>query len=222
MPSLDAAGAVSRTTWNLRRHALCGIEGPILFSVMFVIEGFLVRGYDLVSQAISDLGAFSLYGSHAILQTLNFFFFGILVLTLAVGLGLALPRSGAVTNSLALFGVLTFAAGLFADKPSPYPAYVHDFVSIVAFVVVILAQFSLWNRLRRSIGEEKTVWGRYGLYSLISGILSLALLLVFVTGFPGSSFTGLTERVFLAVPLLWIEVVSIALYRSQSKPVPLR
>jgi hypothetical protein len=200
--------------WSRRPYAVAAMEAPVLFAVMVMIEGYLVHGYSQVSQPVSDLGAFSLYGSYAFLQTLNFVFFGLLLVVFSVGLGIALPRYDRVTNSLALFGVLTFAAGLFGDHPSPYPAYVHDVVSIAAFVLIILVQLFLWDCLRHSTGEEKASWGRYGTYSLVSGILSLVFLLVFVLGVLGSSYTGVSERVFLAFPLVWIGVVGFALYKS--------
>ncbi len=207
-----------RARWNVKVHALCGIEAPILFTLMVLIEGFLVRGYSQVSQPISDLGAYSLYGSYAVLQNLNFWAFGVLVLTLAVGLGLALPRSEAVSSSLAIFGVLAFSAGVFPDQPYPYPGYVHSISSIVAFMLVIASQFFLWRRLRRATGEERAVWGRHGTYSLVSGILSFCLLLVFILGLPQSSpFYGAGQRVFVAVPWLWIGVTAFVLYKSESR-----
>ncbi len=192
------------------------MEAPILFAVMVLVEGFLAPGYSQSSQPMSDLGAYSLYGSLAVLQNMNFWMFGVLVLTFAVGLGLALPRSGAVTNTLALFAVLAFMAGLFQDQPNPYPGGVHAFVSILAFVLVALSQFFLWRRIRRATGEEKAVWGRYGTYSLVSGILTIILLFVFGSS-QGTPYYGVAQRVFIAVPWLWIEAIAVALYRSRQR-----
>ncbi len=208
----------AKARWNLKFHALCGIEAPILFTLMVIIEGFLVSGYSQTSQPISDLGTYSLYGSYAVLQNINFWAFGILVFTFAVALGLALPRSGAAAGSLALFGVLAFAAGVFPDQPYPYPGYVHAISSIVAFILAIVSQFFLWRRLRHPTEEERTVWGRLGTYSLVSGVLSTVLLVVFILGLPQPSpFYGAGQRAFVAVPWLWIEVTALLLYRSESK-----
>ena len=203
--------------WSLKPHALCGIEAPILFAAMVIIEGLLVPGYSHASQPISDLGAYSLYGSHAVLQNVNFFAFGVLVLTFAVGLNLALPRSGKPTASLLVFALLGALAGFFPDQPNPYPGDVHSFVSIVAFVMIILAQFFLWRRLRDPTEAERTCWGRYGTYSLVSCILSLLFLGVFIIALPQTSpYYGAGQRVFVAVPWHWIGVMGIALYRSES------
>ena len=204
----------ARAGWNLKPHAVAGMEAPLLFAIMVLVEGFLVPGYSQVAQPMSDLGAYSLYGAYAVLQNLNFWAFGVLVLTFSVGLGVALPRSGATTNSLVMFSILVVVAGLFPDQPNPYPGAVHAAVSIAAFCFVILSQFLLWRRLRGSTGEEKTVWGRYAAYSLASGILSIILLVAFGSS-QGSPFYGAVQRVFVAVPWLWIGVLAVALYRSR-------
>ncbi len=192
------------------------MEAPVLFALIVVAEGFLVPGYSQVSQPMSDLGAYSLYGSYALLQNINFWAFGVLVLTFATGLGLALPRSGGATSTLVLFALLVVAAGLFPDQPNPYPGGLHAAISISAFILVILSQFFMWRRLRRSTGEEKATWGRFGIYSLVSGILSIILLFVFGSA-QGSPLYGVAQRVFVAVPWLWIEVMAIALYRSSQR-----
>ena len=203
--------------WSLKPHALCGIEAPILFTVRVIIEGLLAPGYSHLSQPISDLGAYSLYESYAVLQNVNFFAFGVLVLTFAVGLNLALPRSGKVTASMLVFALLVALAGFFPDQPNPYPGGVHSIASSVAFGLVILAQFLLWRRLRNPTEAEMTSWGRYGTYSLVSGILSFLFLVVFIVALPQTSpYYGAGQRVFLAVPWLWIGVMGFALYRSES------
>ncbi len=208
----------SRGRWNVRFHALCGVEAPVLFALMVLVEGYLVHAYSQVSQPISDLGAYSLYGSYALLQNLNFWAFGVLVLTFAVGLGLALPRSRGATYTLALFGALAFAAGVFPDQPYPYPGYVHSIASITAFILVILSQFFLWRRLRHPTEVESNAWGRHGTYSLVSGILSLVLLVVFILGLPQTSpYYGAGQRAFVAVPWLWIGVTALVLYKSESR-----
>ena len=204
----------ARSSWNLKPHAVAGMEAPILFALMVLAEGLLVPGYSQVAQPMSDLGAYSLYGSYAVLQNFNFWAFGALVLTFSVGLGVALPRSEATTDSLALFSVLVVVAGFFPDQPNPYPGAVHAAVSIAAFCFVILSQFLLWRRLRGSTGGERAVWGRCGTYSLVSGILSVFLLIAFGSS-QGSPLYGAVQRVFVAVPWLWIEVMAVVLYRSR-------
>lgn len=197
---------------NLRLYAACGVIAPIFFGLMVIIEGFLVPGYSWVSQPISDLGAFSLYGSYAILQTLNFWVFGALVFVFALGLRSTLMGSRALVTTLALFGLMAFLAGVFSDQPYPFPGDAHVLVSAVAFTLIILCQFIAWKRLRRtSSGSVGEGWGLYAKYSLVSGILSV----VFFSpiGAFGADYQGIWQRLFIVVPWLWIEVMALRVLR---------
>ncbi len=132
----------------------------------------------------------------------------------ALGLRRSLPDSRAVTTSLVLFGVMGILAGIFPDQPYPWPGRVHDLVSIVGFISIILCQFLLWIRLRNtSARERESDWGRYRTYSLVSGVLSIILLVGLPESISGVVVTGLKQRAFLAVPWLWIEVMALRLFR---------
>jgi hypothetical membrane protein len=209
----QASSLASRARAHLRAYAICGLVAPIFFALMVVLESSLVTGYNQIAQPISDLGASALYGSYSILQDVNFLVFGILVIALAIGLGQALRASRAISWSLGFFGSMIFLAGLFQDEPAPWPAGAHGLVSVFAFISIILTQFFTWRRLRRSTGEEGE-WGKYSRFSLITMGLTIILFASYgVLGQPGSSIGGLVQRVFLAVPWLWIEVISLKLLR---------
>ncbi len=214
----ETATIAAHSGRNLRLYALCGVIAPIFFAVMVIIESLLQPGYSQVSQYISDLGAYTLYGPLAILQNLNFWVFGILVVAFALGgLRHTLPASRAVTTSLVFFGVMGFLAGVFPDQPSPWPGAVHGLVSIVAFFSVILCQFFVWRQLRRTSTREERGWGRYRAFSLTSGLLSLVLVVLAVI-LPhdisfGLGYFGVLQRLFLAVPLSWIEVMALRVFQ---------
>jgi len=40
---------------RLRLYALCGVIAPVFFTVMVIVEGFLVTGYSHMTQQVSDL-----------------------------------------------------------------------------------------------------------------------------------------------------------------------
>jgi hypothetical membrane protein len=205
---------------NLRLYALCGVIAPIFFAGMVLVEGFLVSGYSQISQNISDLGAYALYGSYAILQNLNFWIFGILVVAFALGLRRSFPHSRAVIVSLVIFGLGTFSGGLFQDQPFPFPGAAHGTAAIVAFVAVILCQFLAWRRLRHTDAEEERGWGRYRTYSLVSGLLSIALLSLYFSppeSIAGVVITGLKQRAFAIVPWSWVEIMALRLYRLSNQ-----
>lgn len=221
--SIAAAGTSPPVISNqpespLRPYALCGVIAPIFFALMVIMEGLLVPGYSQVSQPISDLGAYALYGSKALFQNLNFWVFGLLVVSFAIGLKHELPASRAITASMGVFGAMIFLAGVFPDEPSPWPAGAHGLVSIAAFVSIILSQFFAWRRLRRPVGDEGAHWVHYGRISLVTMVLSIIMFVLYgAFGQPGSLIGGLVQRMFLVVPWLWIEIMSLRLLRLSKR-----
>jgi hypothetical membrane protein len=181
---------------------------------MVIVEGFLVTGYSHMTQQVSDLGAYTLYGSYALLQNLNFCVFGALVVAFAIGLRQELPTSGAITVTLGLFGAMFFLLGFFPDEPTPWPAAAHYVISWIGGFSILLSQFSTWRRLRRPITDEGVGWTKYSKFSLASLVLALISFVLFaVFGQPGSPVTGLLQRVMMAFILLWIEVIALRFLR---------
>jgi hypothetical membrane protein len=198
---------------RLRLYAICGVIAPIFFVLMVVIEGFLVTGYSHMTQQVSDLGAYTLYGSYAVLQNLNFCVFGILVVAFALGLRQQLSGSRVMTTSLALGGALFFLVGFFPDQPSPWPALAHYLLAQLSGLSVFVGEFFAWRRLRHSAADEG-VWAGYGTFSLASLVLIIVSFFIFaIFGQPGSPVTGLLQRVFGFFVLLWIEVMALKLFR---------
>jgi len=204
--------AQSETDTNPRLYAYCGMIAPVFFGAMVYVEGYLAQGYSQVSQPVSDLGAYSLYGSTATLQNINFWVFGVLVIVFAFGVGKDLPNMGKVPVTLGLFGAMVFLAGVFPDQPTPYPGGVHALVSIIAFISVIICQFLAWQQFGRKAVAGGN-WSKYSTYSLVSGILSVGFLILF-TASQSSPYLGIAQRLFLTIPWVWIEVVSLKLARA--------
>ncbi|MFZ0442928.1 MAG: hypothetical protein WAL81_09860, partial [Methanobacterium sp.] len=72
------------------------------------------------------------------------------------------------------------------------------------------AQLLVWEGLK---GSDFAIWGKYRTYSLVSGLLSimfLILLQVAISDFP--AYQGLAQRLFLAVPWIWVGVTGLVLY----------
>ena len=197
---------------HLRLYAICGVIAPIFFVLMVILEGFLVTGYSHMTQQVSDLGAYALYGSYALLQNLNFCVFGILVVSFAIGLRQELPTSRTITVTLGLFGAMFFLLGFFPDEPTPWPAAAHYVISWIGGFSILLSQFFTWRRLRRPIADEGVGWTKYSRFSLVSLVLAIISFVLFaVFGQPGSPATGLLQRVMVVFLLLWIEVMALRL-----------
>ena len=194
-----------------RFFALCGIVAPILFTILVIVESLLRPGYSQIFNDVSDLGI----GPYSIIQNINFIIFGLLSIGFAMGIGANLShRAGKATKWLVVvFGVCIILAGvtLFsvgADVTYAKDVVAHGLVSAIAFLVIIVAQFTAWQALRNS---ENSIWGSYRSFSLIMGLMSIfTLLLLSYTQF--SPYHGATERLFIAMWMIWIEVTGIKLY----------
>ena len=193
---------------KLEFYALCGIIAPILFWFMVIIESLLRPGYSQFYNYVSDLGV----GPLAILQNINFIIFGFLTIGLGLGLRIGLPTQKGRTLKLGVWFVLIFALGvLFAGIfPENYLSQVpHNIVSATAFVAIIVAQLLIWQGLKR---EDNSIWGNYPKYSLVSGLLSIILVIWLKVAMTYGIYPGLSQRAFLLVPWIWIGITGIKLY----------
>jgi len=84
---------------------------------------------------------------------------------------------------------------------------VHDVLGVVAFVVLAVAPLVLARAFRAD-----SRWSGLRRYSLWTGALTLALLLVFGAE-PFAGWNGLVQRVLMLVPLIWIVVVGTRLVK---------
>lgn len=225
LPKAEMSAIAARSERNLRLYALCGVIAPIFFAFMLILEQSVVPGYNWISQYGSDLGNYAFYGSFAILQNLNFWIFGILVIAFTLGgLRRGLPGSRAVTITLGLSGAMFFMAGVFTDQPPPPGQHLtpHILAGDIGFPSITLCQIFVWKRLRHTTAEEESAWRRHRTYSLVSGLLTLLLgINFFYASGSNSAFVGLEQRAFIAVPLSWIEVMALKLFRlSKISKVP--
>jgi hypothetical membrane protein len=203
-----------QTPNRLRIFALCGIIAPILFTILVTVASFLRTDYSQIQNFVSDLGV----GHYAIIQNINFIIFGLLSIGLALGLrdGLPIPHGRALkvgVYMVIIYGLGIFFAGVFPeDYLSQAP---HNLVSATAFISIIVAQLLIWQGLKN---EDSAVWGRYRTYSLISGLVSIILLILLraaILYYP--EYQGAAQRAFLAVPWIWIGITGLKLYYLTKK-----
>jgi len=187
-------------------YALCGISAPIIFALLVVVASLARQDYSQTSNFVSDLGV----GPYSFIQNINFFIFGILSIGLALGLRGALPPAKSLKAGVILviiFGLGIILAGIF---PESYLSQVpHNLVSATAFITIIAAQFLVWYGLRK---EDEKIWGTYAKYCLISGLLSFLFLIVLrvsINYYP--DYQGAAQRLFLAVPWIWIGLSGLKL-----------
>lgn len=201
---------MAKQTQNLKKYlAICGIVGPILFTLLVIEESLLRPGYSQTFNFISDLGV----GPNAVIQNINFVVFGLLTIGLAIGLWMGSPvkKGLALKAGIGLVIIFALGVGLAGVFPEDYgTGLMHGLVSASAFVAIIAALLLIWQGLKSA---DITTWGRYRTYTLISGLLALVLVISLkVAMVSAMDYQGLIQRAFLAVPWLWVEVTGLKLY----------
>ncbi len=201
--------------------AEASIFAPIVFTVGFVVQGFLRTdlrsGYNPIAQQISDLTA----GPYGWVQQVNFVVFGLLLIAFAVGLHRGVRKAWPWMVGPALVawnGVELMIAGFFPLREDSAghiydPIGVHSvngtifFLSIGVVLVVMARQFARDER-----------WRGLATYTLVTGIALLVMVLL--NGFlaemaqaPLHPWLGLIQRAILAVWLPCLVILALRLRR---------
>jgi hypothetical membrane protein len=195
-----------------RLLALGAIAGPVLFTLAWLVLGFVSPGYtvggthiapySLVSQPISGLGM----DDTAPYMNTAFVLSGLLLLAGVIGVFHSTAGTGRSaarwvnTALLALSPIGLVVVGLF-DLNSPLP----HFTGAALIYLLPIISFPLAGRYLRRIPQ----WRRFGNGLLIAGALTLALAVVFSLTFnedttaAGEGIAGLTQRVLFTEVLAW-------------------
>jgi hypothetical membrane protein len=209
---------------DFRRLAgAAAVAGPIVFTAFWILAWAMQDDYSPRREDISALAA--LDAQHPWVMVIGFLALGLGTLTLGITLvgslaGNLSARFGSLLVAIAGLGIVT--AGLAQNDCSSELAackarvaagvvsthhQAHDLVSAVVFLAFVAAQLVLARAFRRD-----RRWSGLRTYSIVSGTLTFALLVLFGTGaLPG--WNGLVQRVFVAVPLIWIAALGLRLRR---------
>jgi hypothetical membrane protein len=204
----------------------CAVAGPIVFAVASLVAESVQNAYGPRREDISALAA--LDAQHAWIMIA-----GIIVLGLSiVGLGLGLV--GAIRDGksalvgeilLVLTGLAFVTAGVARNDCSSelqackrrvnagevsWHHKVHDAVGFAALLLLVIAPFVFARAFRAD-----SRWINLRRYSLITGVLALALALM-VGGETLNGWNGLLERALVAVTFVWIAVLGWRLARIAS------
>jgi hypothetical membrane protein len=190
--------------------AVAGIVGPVWFTTLVVVQGWLLPDYSHVRLPISALAAWPT----GWIQSLNFYVAGALIALFAWALdaGVHASRRGvAGTAFLAMGGLGVMLAGLFPWKmvdgvPTETPPHVVG--AVMAFASTGLGLIVVSRRMRAD-GR----WRDLSAYTLSSGV---AVLILFVAvgffaiedGTPLHPWAGLVQRILCAVWFTWLIVAA--------------
>jgi len=182
--------------------AAAGIVGPILFTVVFIVQGLLRPGYSPVADPISALAT----GPNGWVQDLNFIVLGVLMIAYAVGLHLGARPARAGILGPALLAAAGAGAVLSGIVPLQAVAdgltYEPVGHTVAVFVAFLGAGGGLILMSRRMAGDPS--WRSLANYTLATGIAIVVLFLAVgalasTPDAPLYRWFGLAQRVLLAV-----------------------
>ena len=200
----------------------CAVIGPLIFTAAWLVAEPLQEQYSPRREDISGLAA--LDAQHAWIMILGFIALGVGTTALGLGLMDALRGwSGRVGSAFVMAaGVGLGIAGLARNDCSSELSncavaaeagdvsvhhQIHDLVSLLVFVALIVGQLLCARAFR-----QDPQWRDLRTYSLVSGVLTLALLVLFIAD-AIDGWNGIVQRIFLAVPWIWIVVLGLRLLR---------
>jgi hypothetical protein len=211
---------------------LCGVIGPLLFIVVFLIEGATRPGYSAWRTHVSYL-ALSNQGWQ---QIANFIICGSLIIAFAVGLRRIWPTGRASVWGpllIGLFGLGLLIAGAFVTDPGGgYPpgaplngtpqtwhGWVHGISGLLLFNVVLPAACFVLAR-RFAADPHNRRWATYswmtGALILVISIPSTIILPIAENaGFP--VLDGLIQRVEIIIGWVWLALTALRLFLQERK-----
>ena len=219
----ESSRQVRAQSLALRLLLACGAVGPLLFVVVFLVEGAIRPDYSPLRHFVSSLSL----GDGGWVQVASFLICGTLVACFAVGLRLALVAGKGATWGpilLGVFGVSLLGAGLFSTDPLlEYPpgaaavttvhGALHMLFSLIAFAALAAACLVL---SRRFAGDP--TWRGWAAYSVVTGILVLALFVatdvVSLSPDPTAP-AGLVQRITIAVGWGWVALLALKLTKDE-------
>ena len=213
----------------MKKLLYVGVVGPLLFIVVFIVEGLTRPGYSAWRNFVSQLAT----GPGGWVQVVNFLVYGALMVGFAIGLRRALVKGRASIAAPVLFvayGLALVTAGIFVSDPAlGYPVgapqvhtthgLIHGLAGLVTFTLLTIASFVMaWRFAAES--------GRWAVYSALTGLLIIACFIASNTfsvmdasGSLANAPTGFVQRISIIGGWTWIAMVALHFIRL-SRPQP--
>ncbi|UCC18538.1 MAG: DUF998 domain-containing protein [Promethearchaeota archaeon] len=197
-----------------KTSAIFGILGPVINIIVFTILGLVYPGYNPISQFISELAS-NEAPTNIYMNIFGFVIFGLYLIFFGVGLYLGVEKHFLTKISMILFvisGICILSLPMFPCDSGcgnlTFTGIGHNILiklpSITMPAAIILSLYPLW----RDYNWKKYWWFFFvliGIYIIIYSPISILIDISLVN--------GLIQRLGLSVPITWILIMSIRLYR---------
>lgn len=213
----------------MKKLLYAGVIGPLLFIVVFIVEGLTRPGYSAWRHFVSQLAT----GDGGWVQVVNFLVCGTLMVVFAIGLRFALRGSRGSIGApilLGLFGTALLVAGIFVTDPAlGYPVgaaqvhtahgMIHGLAGLAAFSLLPASAFVMAWHFASKPGSRRWV-----MYSAGIGILLVACFIASTTvsvlderGVWPNAPTGFLQRIAIIGGWTWISMLALHVVRSSSR-----
>jgi len=213
----------------MKKLLYAGVVGPLLFIVVFLVEGLTRPGYSAWRHYVSQLAT----GDGGWVQVVNFLVCGSLMVAFAIGLRFALRGGrGSVGAPIlfGLFGTALLVAGIFVTDPAlGYPVgaaqvhtlhgMIHGLSGLAAFSLLAACAFVMAWHFASTPGSR-----RWAVYSAGIGILIVACFIASTTvsvlderGIWTNAPTGFLQRIAIIGGWTWIAMLATHVLRSSSR-----
>lgn len=203
-----------QANWLQKISAIFGILGPVINAIVFAVLGSLYPGYNPISQFISELATSE--APHSIIMNIfGFNLFGLYLIFFGIGLYLGVKKHILTTISMILFvlsGICIFALSMFPCDVGcsnlTFTGIGHNliikFPSIAMPAAILLSLYPLW---------KDNHWQNYWWIFFLQIGIFLVIFSPIAIYIDLSLVNGLIQRLGLSVPLSWISIMSIKLFR---------
>ncbi len=208
-------GTRSDASLALRAGILCGALAPLLWASVIVLGGSLRPGFSHFTQYISELGERG-SSTELLMRYGAFVATGLMHLAFAAALatifrGSRLGVAAAVLvglNGLARIGAGYFPCDAGCTETGSLGQRMHSLSAAVGFLSLAISTL-LWSVVFKRTPNLRNL----SAYSVASGVLGLAFLLLMLWSAEQGTARGLFERLSSGVLSLWILVFALRLQR---------
>jgi hypothetical membrane protein len=184
-----------------------------------LLAAHFTPGYNHITDTISKLSGQGSQSSG--LMTAGFISYGVLVIGFSYALYLRLRhgfKAHIALFTLTLYGICMILAGIYQDSPGGSNAplnpegFIHNAAIITSCISILIGMWMFAGSV-----YKKPSWFGFTWFTIAASFLGLVLSIIFaVQSYVPAS--GLLQRFFYVVLLIWIETVSIWLFRLSFKP----
>jgi len=201
---------------NQKIYAICGLLGPIVFNLIWIIGGIIQPGYDHIRDDVSSLMAlgapnkFLFDGMNIASFVLEIIFFIGLILVIKELKGSIVGPAILLSGKILGIIVPIFFPLNYGGLPTGFTGMMHLIIVMITGFIALGGMIAMWRGLKK-VNE----WKGYDIYSLITFILTLAftMFLVFSTG---TEIMGLAERFVIIVNGQYTFVLALKTFQTSN------